>query len=227
MSHELRTPLNGIIGFSEFLIDEKPGPLNAKQKDFLGDILSSGRHLLELIGDVLDLAKIETGRMDVQTEAFSPGEAVEKVCTVIAPLGRKKNVTIRREIAVGPGAVVLDRHLFIQVLYNLLSNAVRFSEPGGTVRVFVDAPTAGALTLRVRDAGAGLAPAELERLFDGIQHLGPNSGARVESHLGLNLTRQIVELQGGRIAAESEPGFGTMISVHLPLQPPTSQGARA
>jgi PAS domain S-box-containing protein len=218
MSHELRTPLNGIIGFSEFLIDEKSGALNAKQKDYLGDILSSGRHLLELINDVLDLSKIEAGKMDVHPETFLLGEAVEKVCAVITPLARKKNLTLWREIAAGLGAVTLDRHMFMQVLYTLLSSAVRFSDDGGNVRIVIDERPPAALRLCVRDTSAGIDTADLERLFAGLQHLDPRCGSSAESRLGLCLAKRVVELQGGRIEVESAVGLGTTFTVNLPLQ---------
>ncbi len=124
MSHELRTPLNGIIGFSEFLVDEKPGQLNAKQKEYLNDILNSGRHLLQLINDVLDLSKVEAGRMELFPETFSLPKAVEEVCAVVSPLAKKKSIAIRQEISPAFGNVTLDQQKLKKGIYNLLSNAV-------------------------------------------------------------------------------------------------------
>ncbi|MDB6058011.1 MAG: Aerobic respiration control sensor protein ArcB, partial [Verrucomicrobiales bacterium] len=135
MSHELRTPLNGIIGFTEFLFDEKPGPLKPKQKEYLGDVLSSARHLLQLINDVLDLAKVEAGKMELHPETFPVHQAVEEVAAVIKGIANKKHISVGIEIGAGLDAVRLDEHKFKQVLYNLLSNAVKFSDEGGQVSI--------------------------------------------------------------------------------------------
>src|SRR5689334_3355321 len=131
MSHELRTPLNGIIGFGEFLHDGKPGALNAKQKEYLGDILNSSRHLLQLINDVLDLARVEAGRMELNPEEFNLGKAIDEVCAVAKPLAQKKNIHVQTRVDAGVGAVTLDQQKFKQVLYNLLSNAIKFTGEGG------------------------------------------------------------------------------------------------
>src|SRR5258706_521592 len=135
MSHELRTPLNGIIGFSEFLVDEKPGQLNAKQKEYLNDILNSGRHLLQLINDVLDLSKVEGGKMELFPESFSLSKSMDEVCAVVSPLAKKKNVAIDKDISRAVENVTLDQQKFKQVLFNLLSNAVKFTDGGGRVEI--------------------------------------------------------------------------------------------
>jgi signal transduction histidine kinase len=135
MSHELRTPLNGIIGFTEFLIDEKPGPLRPKQKEYLGDVLNSARHLLQLINDVLDLAKVEAGKMELHPETFPVRKAVEEVTAVIKSIAQKKHIAVGIEVSDGLDAVTLDQHKFKQVLYNLLSNAVKFTDEGGQVDI--------------------------------------------------------------------------------------------
>lgn len=216
MSHELRTPLNGIIGFSEFLIDEKPGALNPKQKEYLTDILASGRHLLRLINDVLDLSKIEAGRMDLSPETFDLQRAVDEVCSVISPLARRRSVEIRKA-GNGRGNVTLDRQKFIQVLYNLVSNAVKFSEDGGEILVAVRADS-NQVHVLVRDSGIGIRPEDFARLFVEFQQLDSSAARRFEgTGLGLALTKKIVEFQRGSIAVESAPGKGSTFTVLLPL----------
>ena len=133
MSHELRTPLNGIIGFAEFLADGKPGPLNDKQVEYLGDILNSGRHLLQLINDVLDLAKVESGKMTFFPEPFTINRAIDEVTAIAKPLAQKKHVNVTVTIQPQLGRVTLDQQKFKQVLYNLLSNGIKFTNEGGSV----------------------------------------------------------------------------------------------
>jgi protein-histidine pros-kinase len=221
MSHELRTPLNGIIGFSELLVDEKPGPLNAKQKQYLNDVLASGRHLLQLINDVLDLSKVEAGRMELHPEDFMLSEAIDEVCSGISPLAAQNAIRIEKEIA-GPFTVHLDRQKLVQVLYNLLSNAVKFTEQG-SVRVSADLPQANLLRLKVSDSGIGIRPADLQRLFVEFQQLDSGSARRYGgTGLGLSLTKRIVEFQGGTITVESKEGTGSIFTVTLPLGQRTS-----
>jgi PAS domain S-box-containing protein len=217
MSHELRTPLNGIIGFSELLVDEKAGPLNARQKQFLEDILNSGRHLLQLINDVLDLSKVEAGHMNLSPESIDPGRAVAEVCAVIAPLARKKRVTVHQNVSPMVGRVMLDPQRFKQVLYNLLSNAVKFSHDGGAVAVDVDAPMPGRLRVRVADQGIGIARDEVAKLFVEFQQLDSSATRHYEgTGLGLALTKKIVQLQRGSVDVASEPGHGSTFTVELP-----------
>jgi protein-histidine pros-kinase len=217
MSHELRTPLNAIIGFSEFLIDEKPGALNPKQKEYLADVLNSGRHLLQLINDVLDLSKVEAGKMEVRTELFSVRQAIEEVCTGTASMAAAKGIAIRREITDTIDQVDLDRQKFIQVLYNLLSNAVKFSNDGSEVSISATRHD-GALEVSVRDWGMGILREDLEKLFVEFQQLDSGSARRFEgTGLGLALTKKLVEVQGGSIAVESERGRGSKFTIRLPL----------
>jgi protein-histidine pros-kinase len=189
MSHELRTPLNGIIGFSELLVDEKPGPLNAKQKEFLDDILNSGRHLLQLINDVLDLSKVEAGHMHLAPENMDPAKAIAEVCAVVAPLARKKHVTIRQQVSPMLGQSTLDPQRFKQVLYNLLSNAVKFSNEGGDVEIDAEAPAPGQLRVKVADHGIGISKEDVAKLFVEFQQLD-SSAARRHEGTGLGLARQ-------------------------------------
>ena len=218
MSHELRTPLNGIIGFSEFLIDEKPGSLNAKQKEYLGDILSSGRHLLQLINDVLDLSKVEAGRMELYPEPFPPAMAIEEVCAVISPLAQQKGITVRRQIDATLTSITLDRQKFVQVLYNLLSNAVKFTDEGGSVHIMADCDDSARLRLRVRDTGIGISPPDFAKLFVEFQQLDASATRRFGgTGLGLALTKKIIEFQHGSISVESAVGRGSTFTVSWPL----------
>jgi PAS domain S-box-containing protein len=217
MSHELRTPLNGIIGFSEFLIDEKPGPINGKQKEYLTDVLNSGRHLLQLINDVLDLSKVEAGRMEVTPETFQLKDAIDEVCSVLSPMVRQKNLTLRKNISPPGQAVTLDLQKFKQVLYNLLSNAVKFTGEGGKVEVIVTARDA-AVQLQVADTGIGINPQDLGKLFVEFQQLDSSVARRYHgTGLGLALTRKIVEFQRGSVQVKSAPGKGSVFTVVLPL----------
>jgi PAS domain S-box-containing protein len=220
MSHELRTPLNAIIGFSEFLIDEKVGALNVKQKEYLTDVLNSGRHLLQLINDVLDLSKVEAGKMEVRAEPFSVRQAIEEVCTGTASLAASKKIEVERQIADRLDQVTLDRQKFIQVLYNLLSNALKFSDEGASVCVSARQHD-GSLELSVRDTGIGIRREDRDKLFVEFQQLDSGATRRFEgTGLGLALTKKLVEVQGGRIGVESERGQGSTFTVVLPLSPP-------
>lgn len=221
MSHELRTPLNGVIGFSEFLIDGKAGSINERQKEFLGYVLSSGKHLLRLINDVLDLSKIEAGKMDLLPERFAVGEALDEVCSVVVNAFNGKNVQLRREVATSVAVVTLDRHRFTQILYNLLSNAMKFTDSGGKVTARVT--RAGeALQLQVIDTGIGIRSEDLPRLFVEFQQLESGSARQHQgSGLGLALTRRIAELHGGSVKVDSTPGQGSTFTVTLPLAPAT------
>ncbi|MBI3853096.1 MAG: PAS domain S-box protein [Verrucomicrobia bacterium] len=217
MSHELRTPLNGIIGFSEFLIDEKPGKLVPKQKEYLKDILNSGRHLLQLINDVLDLSKVEAGKMELHPETFSVGKAIEEVCSVVAPMAQKKNLVIRREVDRAVDEVTLDQQKFKQVLFNLLSNAVKFTDEGGSVDILASPHDGARLRLQVRDTGIGIKAGDLGKLFVEFQQLDAGVARRYQgTGLGLVLTKKIVEFQQGAISVESEVGKGSAFTVVLP-----------
>ncbi|HUI60331.1 MAG TPA: PAS domain S-box protein, partial [Steroidobacteraceae bacterium] len=217
MSHELRTPLNGIIGFAELLIDEKPGAINPKQHDYLQDILNSSRYLERIINDVLDLSRIEAGRLELRPEAFEVSAAIDEVCGVLSPLCIKKGISLVREVGPDLRTVVLDRHRFIQVLYNLLSNAVKFTDQGGKVTVTADLDQ-DLLSLRVTDTGIGIRPQDFDKVFVEFQQLDSGATRRFEgTGLGLSLTRKIVESQHGSIGVASEIGKGSIFTVTLPV----------
>jgi protein-histidine pros-kinase len=218
MSHELRTPLNGIIGFSELLLDRKPGALNPKQEEYLTDILSSGRHLLRLINDVLDLSKVEAGRMELHPEAFVVRAAIDEACAVASTLAQRKRIRVSQRIAPGVGSVELDRQKFVQVLHNLLSNAVKFTDEDGEVRIIVELSAERILSIRVEDTGIGIRKSDFDKLFVEFQQLETGAGRRYGgTGLGLALTRKIVEYQHGTISVASEPGKGSTFTVCLPL----------
>jgi signal transduction histidine kinase len=219
MSHELRTPLNGIIGFAEVLVDERPGHLNAKQKEYLADILNSGRHLLQLINDVLDLSKVEVGKMELFPVSFALPEAVAEVCSIMSHTAQKKGIEIESTFSPSLGTVTLDLQKFKQVLYNLLSNAVKFTDDGGRVAIAVDALDAGdCLRVKVSDTGIGIRSEDFGKLFVEFQQLDSSLARRHQgTGLGLVLTKRIVELQGGTIVVKSAPGKGSTFTVVLPL----------
>jgi len=226
MSHELRTPLNGIIGFTEFLIDEKPGPLRPKQKEYLSDVLNSARHLLQLINDVLDLAKVEAGKMELYPETFSMRMAVEEVTAVIKSIARKKHITVGIEVSDGLDAITLDQHKFKQVLYNLLFNAVKFTDVGGQVDIHAHRLDPHRLEVQVRDTGIGIKAEDINRLFAEFEQLDSGTARRFEgTGLGLALTKKIIGFQVGRIGVQSEPGKGSVFTVVLPVMAGEGQTA--
>ncbi|HEX4460073.1 MAG TPA: PAS domain S-box protein, partial [Polyangia bacterium] len=220
MSHELRTPLNSIIGFSEVLIDGKFGELNEKQARYTHNVHQSGRHLLGLINDLLDLSKVEAGRFEVVRQPCAPRTVAAEAIVTLLPLAQARNV----EIALEPQpkgtslpAVSADAARFKQVLYNLLSNAIKFSPPGGRVRVSCAvSPRAGYLRVMVKDTGGGLSDEDIARLFTPFTQLA-NGKERGGTGLGLALSKQFVELMGGYIGVDSELGVGSSFFVDLPL----------
>ena len=218
MSHELRTPLNGIIGFAEFLSDGKPGSINDKQKEYLGDILNSGRHLLHLINDMLDLVKVQAGKVELSTERFSLREAIGEVCAGVRPIAETKRIAVKVEVAPGLDFVTLDQQRFKQILYNLLSNALKFTDDGGHVGVEATLHGKDRLQLAVSDDGIGIRSEDIGRLFTEFEQLETGTARRFGgTGLGLALTRSLVTLHGGEIGVESEFGKGSTFRVTLPL----------
>ncbi|MFC9918332.1 hybrid sensor histidine kinase/response regulator [Agromyces binzhouensis] len=222
MSHELRTPLNAVIGFSEVLLERMFGELNDRQDEYLRDILSSGRHLLQLLNDILDLSKVEAGQMELSTSRFSVRSAIEYAISMVRERAAMHGLTLTLEIAADVDGIDSDELRFKQVLLNLLSNAVKFTPDGGRIAV-----TAGRqgddLAVAVADDGNGIPPDDRERIFESFQQGRRGAQSEEGTGLGLTLCRRIVALLGGRMWLESEVGVGSTFGFTVPL----SGGIRA
>jgi signal transduction histidine kinase len=217
MSHELRTPLNAIIGFSQVLKEQMYGELNARQADYVDDVLSSGQHLLNLINDILDLAKVEAGRMELQPSTFALPELLENAVSMVRERATRQGISVT--IATDPSVGLLegDERKVKQILFNLLSNAVKFTPGGGEVTLAASA-TDGQVEISVRDTGVGISAEDQEKIFEEFYQVGA-SRTQEGTGLGLALTRRLVELHHGRLSVESEPGVGSTFTVTLPLHP--------
>jgi PAS domain S-box-containing protein len=216
MSHELRTPLHTVIGFSELLSEELEGPLNDKQKRFVGHIHKDSLHLLELINDILDLSKIEAGRLELRREPFDAAAAIEEVLGSIRPQGSAKSIQLTTSISV-PAALNADRVRFKQVLFNLLSNAVKFTPQGGRIHVNARALD-DVLEVAVTDTGIGIAIEEHASIFNKFHQVGATTkGVREGTGLGLAITKHLVEQHGGHISFKSEPGKGSCFMFTVPF----------
>ena len=217
MSHELRTPLNAIIGFAEILRDELVGSINAEQKECLNDIHISGEHLLEMINDILDLSKIEAGKMALQLETFSIVEAVEEVNAIITALAVKKDLDLILNYNQN-GMIEADRVKFKQIFYNLLSNAVKFTPKGGKVETELEVGTTE-LRAEVIDTGIGIAETDQEKLFAPFTQIDTSKSRRYGgTGLGLALTHRLIMLHGGEISVTSQEGEGSNFALRIPLQ---------
>jgi signal transduction histidine kinase/DNA-binding response OmpR family regulator len=216
MSHELRTPLNAVIGFSEVLLERMFGGLNERQEEYLRDIRDSGRHLLDLLNDILDLSKVEAGRMQLERSTFSVFDVLESCLSQVRTAAAQKGVVLRREVAADVGLVETDELRFKQVLLNLLSNAVKFTPAAGTVTVRV-ATDGAALTVCVTDTGIGIAPEDRDRIFESFQQGGRGPARQEGTGLGLTLSKRIVELFGGEMWLDSEVGTGSTFGFTVPI----------
>ncbi len=218
MSHELRTPLNAIIGFSELLDAATFGPLNDKQARYVHNVLTSGKHLLQLINDILDLSKIEAERMELHVEELSLETALQDVLNIAKGLAHKKDVGLALAGETGLPAIEADPAKFKQILYNLLSNAIKFTPEGGRVEVRAEV-LVGCVRIGVADTGIGIAPEDQARLFGVFEQVDSSYGRQQQgTGLGLALTRKLVELHGGQIWIESEgAGKGSTFIFELPL----------
>jgi protein-histidine pros-kinase len=215
MSHELRTPLNAILGFTGTLLMKLPGPLTDDQETQLKTIRSSGRHLLSLIDDLLDLAKVETGKVDVHLEPVVCQEVIEEVVTALGPLARDKGLGLAVEAPEADVVISSDRRTLRQILINLASNAIKFTH-AGTVRIALVslAAPAGTTEIRVTDTGIGLGPEDLERLFQPFVRVRAR-GSLDGSGLGLHVSQKLAGLLGGRITAASQLGAGSVFTLVL------------
>jgi PAS domain S-box-containing protein len=247
VSHELRTPLNAILGFSKLLLNPRVGPLNTDQSAYVSDVVHSAEHLLHLINDILDLSKIEAGKMTLDDSAWSLEEVLEQSMAVVREKARDQNLRLETEIA--PGAAALpsvpgDARRIKQVLFNLLSNAVKFTPEGGSITVRaargdsageaasdlnasadVENPNGAWLVFSVRDTGVGISPEDQERIFQAFEQVDSSyTRAQQGTGLGLALSRRIVELHGGQLWVQSEPGNGSTFSFRLPLHETGGEG---
>jgi two-component system, sensor histidine kinase and response regulator len=228
MSHELRTPLNAIIGFAELLEDPQTGPLTGTQIEFVHHISTSGRHLVALMNDILDLARIEAGRIEVRPEPVALAGLIKSAQEIVRPMAHKKGVELTCELPPALPDAVMDPVRIKQVLYNLLSNGIKFTDRGGRVRLRAEVQGqhhARALAIAVSDTGIGIHAEDQPRLFKEFERILPASGAQQEgTGLGLALTKRLVELHGGSIAVASAPGKGSTFTVSLPLRSPPPPG---
>ncbi|HEY4720035.1 MAG TPA: ATP-binding protein, partial [Candidatus Methylomirabilis sp.] len=244
MSHELRTPLNAIIGFSELLRDQQFGPLNDKQTRYVQNVWTSGKYLLQLINDILDLSKVEAGKLEIQPESLDLGEALHAALNQLRSLAEPKGLHMDLRMADGLALLTADPVRFNQILYNLLSNAVKFTPPGGkiTLSARVQRATSNVqsskshdvgpwtsdeqtfVEISVEDTGIGIKAEDLPRLFQEFTQLDASLSRQHQgTGLGLALTKKLVELHGGRIWAESRgEGQGTTFTFTLPLKRPTA-----
>lgn len=216
MSHELRTPLNAVIGFSDVLLGGMFGELNERQEEYLGDIHSSGRHLLELLNEILDLSKIEAGQMRLEPTVFSVPAALDYAMSVVRERAVRHNIELTVDVADDVALVESDELRFKQVVVNLLGNAVKFTPARGAValRAWREA---GELVVSVADTGIGIAPGDQEKIFESFQQGGRGTVKEEGTGLGLTLCRRIVELFGGRLTLESELGRGSVFEVRIPV----------
>ncbi len=221
MSHELRTPLNAIIGFAELMYKGKVGAVSADHKEYLGDILSSSRHLLQLINHVLDLAKVESGKMEFVPESVDLGKVVGEVSDILRGLASTRRIRIEVQVDPTLKPVMVDSAKLKQVLYNYLSNALKFTPEGGRVTVRIAPATPDRFRIEVEDTGIGIRREEMHRLFVEFQQLDAGTSKKYPgTGLGLALTKRIVEAQAGTVGVRSEVGRGSVFWCELPTSTP-------
>jgi len=219
MSHELRTPLNAIIGFSEVLQERLFGELNEKQAEYTGDILTSGQHLLSLINEILDLSKVEAGRMELELAPFDLPLAIDNARTFVRERAVKHGITLDVDIDDRLGEYIGDERKIKQILLNLLSNAVKFTPEGGRISISAS-KTDNGVEISVSDTGIGIPPAEQPTIFEEFRQVGGDYAHKKEgTGLGLTLAKKFVELHGGKIWVESEIGKGSTFTFMLPERP--------
>jgi signal transduction histidine kinase len=216
MSHELRTPLNAIIGFSEILAEKMFGDVNEKQTEYLQDILESGRHLLSLINDILDLSKVEAGRMELELSEFDLPTAIDNALILVRERASRRGIRLGSTVDPRLAMIDGDERKVKQVLLNLLSNALKFTPEGG--RIDVGARLDGeSAEVSVTDTGIGIAPEDQQAVFEEFRQVGTADKKAEGTGLGLALSRKFIELHGGRIWVKSEPGTGSTFTFTLPL----------
>jgi signal transduction histidine kinase len=217
MSHELRTPLNAIIGFSELLSEKMFGELNEKQEEYSKDIHASGQHLLSLINDILDLSKIEAGRMELELSDFDLPTALDNALTLVRERAARRGITLEKSIDQRLGEVRADERKIRQVVLNLLSNAIKFTPEGGRIEVTA-VPRDGSVEVSVSDTGVGIAPEDQEAVFEEFRQVGAAEKKVEGTGLGLTLCRKFIELHGGRIWVKSQLGQGATFTFTIPVR---------
>jgi signal transduction histidine kinase len=217
MSHELRTPLNAIIGFSEVLSEKMFGDLNEKQEEYLKDIYASGTHLLSLINDILDLSKIEAGRMELELTDFHLPTALDNALTLVRERAGRRSIALQMNVDERLGEVRADERKIRQVVLNLLSNAIKFTPGGGWIEVTA-VPRDELVEVSVRDTGVGIAPEDQEAVFEEFRQVGTAERKAEGTGLGLTLCRKFVELHGGRIWVKSQVGTGSTFTFTIPVR---------
>ncbi len=217
MSHELRTPLNAVLGFSEVLLERMFGDINERQEEYLRDIHGSGKHLLELLNEILDLSKVEAGRMDLEYSSFELRSLLEDAASMLRERASAHGISLRVEVGDDVGLVHADELRLKQVVLNLMTNAVKFTGDGGSVVVRA-VRGQGTVDITVEDTGIGVPEADRERIFESFQQGGRGSSREEGTGLGLTLSRRIVELLGGRMWMESEVGVGSTFGFSLPAR---------
>jgi len=221
MSHELRTPLNAIIGFSDVIQNEIMGRIeeNPKYIDYARDIREAGGHLLNVINDILDIAKIEAGQLDLREDAFDSGRALDACISMLANRAEEAGVHLIREGGESQASIWGDEKKFKQIVLNLLSNAIKFTPKGGNVTLSIGIEGEGGFELRVSDTGIGIAKEDLEKALAPFSQVDNVQQRNYEgTGLGLPISRALAELHGGSLEIESEPGLGTTVTVRLPSE---------
>jgi signal transduction histidine kinase len=219
MSHELRTPLNAVIGFSQMLKDEILGPVgSARYRDYAGDIHDSGIHLLSIINDILDLSKIEAGKMALDLRDVDPGECIESSIRLLRPRAVDRDVKVSQRVGDNVRMIRADERMLKQILMNLLSNAIKFTPPGGEVEVATLTGGNGILRISVRDTGIGMSEEEIRIASEPFGQVDSSLARKYEgTGLGLPLARRMVELHGGRLHIRSQRNVGTTVIFEMPV----------
>ena len=217
MSHELRTPLNAVIGFSEVLSERMFGDLNEKQDEYLKDIHASGQHLLSLINDILDLSKIEAGKMDLEVSDFNLPATIDNALMLVRERAGRRGIELQRAVDERLGQIQADERKIRQVLLNLLSNAIKFTPEGGRIEVRA-VHVEGSVEVSVSDTGVGIASEDQEAIFEEFKQVGMASKKVEGTGLGLALSRKFIELHGGRIWVKSEVGQGSTFTFTIPVR---------